>query len=77
MESKIKELVAVIFETKIDNINEESSPDTIENWDSLGHMNLVIALEEEFDLNFDDDQIVGMLKLKDIIAIVKTALRQE
>ena len=43
------------FWNDAEEINEESSPDTIESWDSLRHMNIVIALEEEFNVQFDTE----------------------
>ena len=49
MEQRIKNVMASIFKVDISEIDENISPDTLENWDSLGHMNLIVALEEEFD----------------------------
>jgi acyl carrier protein len=51
-------------------INGESSPDTIQEWDSLKHMNLVLALEEEFSVKFSDQQIVEMLDISTIEKIL-------
>lgn len=45
----------------IEQVNIESSPDNIAAWDSLKHMNLVFALEEDFDLTFTDDQLIAEL----------------
>jgi acyl carrier protein len=59
-----------VFEIPIGQINEDSSPDTIESWDSLKHMNLVIALEEEFDCEFSDFEIVDLLSYKLIMTIL-------
>jgi len=42
-------------------IGDDASPDTIENWDSLRHMNLVLALEEEFGIELTDDQTVEIM----------------
>ena len=39
---------------------EESSPDTIASWDSLGHLNLVIALEEEFGIRLSAEDMLAM-----------------
>lgn len=50
MEQRIKNVMASIFKVDISEIDENISPDTLENWDSLGHMNLIVALEEEFDI---------------------------
>ena len=58
MEDKIKEVISNIFGTPLNEINGQSSPDTIENWDSINHMKLITALEEEFDVEFTDEQIL-------------------
>jgi acyl carrier protein len=71
MENKVKEIMASIFEVDKDVINEASSPDTIEGWDSLRHMNLVTSLEEEFSIRFTDEQIGDMLNFKLVIHILK------
>jgi acyl carrier protein len=38
-------------------INEDSSADSIEQWDSLRHLNLVLALEEEFGISIPDEEV--------------------
>ncbi|CAM3306167.1 acyl carrier protein [Stackebrandtia soli] len=32
----------------------------IPEWDSLGHMSLVAAIEDEFDVQLDTDQVIGL-----------------
>lgn len=44
-----------------ENIDDDTSVDTVETWDSLKHLNLVIALEEKFDISFTEDQTIEML----------------
>ena len=39
-------------------------------WDSLGHMNLCAALEEEFGIAFDTDQVVGMTNYEAVLNAV-------
>lgn len=68
-EHKLKEVLARIFNVSIDTITADASPDTIENWDSLRHMNLVLALEEEFGVDLTDDQVVEIISYK-LIKIV-------
>lgn len=48
-------------------ITRDSSPDTIPAWDSLGHMNLCVALEEEFRVHFNDRQVVNMMSYNSIV----------
>lgn len=70
MEDRIKRVMAAVFGIAESDITEDASPDTIEAWDSLRHMSLVLALEEEFGVEFTDDQTVEMLNIKLIKAIL-------
>jgi acyl carrier protein len=58
MENKLKQIIAAVLGVGIEDIKHDSSSDTIENWDSLKQMNLVAAVEEEFGVEFDDEEIV-------------------
>ena len=64
LEQKLIKVLSRLFNVSPDLITEDASPDTIENWDSLRHMKLVLALEEEFEVEFTDDQVVEMLSYK-------------
>lgn len=69
-EQKLKKIIADLFKIKEDEINDESSMDNIANWDSLKHMNLIIAIEEQFEITLSADEIVEMtsfVKIKQIL----------
>jgi len=59
--NRLKLVMARIFGVDVSAIGDDASPDTIENWDSLRHMNLVLALEEEFGIELTDDQTVEIM----------------
>lgn len=69
MSSKIFKVISQVMGIPEEEINEGSSPDTIEAWDSLNHMNLVFALEEEYSIKFTDESIMQMT---DVSSIIKT-----
>ncbi len=71
MESRLKDVMAAVLGIPKALINESSSPETIEEWDSIKQMNLVLAIEEEFDVLFSDEQIMEMLNYKLICAILR------
>jgi len=71
MENRIKEIMSVVFETDLSMIDDCSSIETIENWDSLKHMILIAVLEEEFKITFSDDEILDMLNYKLILKTIK------
>jgi len=58
--------MARIFNVDIKTITEESSPKSIERWDSLKHMQLILAIEDEFDITFSDDDIPNLLSTRAI-----------
>ena len=68
---RIKNVMSAVFEIPVDKIGEESSPDNIESWDSLKHMNIVVALEEEFNIQFTDDEIIELINMKLILVIIR------
>lgn len=61
LEERIIDVMGAVFELSNDEIDINSSPDTIKEWDSLKHMNLIIALEEEFNIEFDDSVIGNLI----------------
>lgn len=61
MEDRIKNVMSAVFGVPVGDITDEASPDTIESWDSLNHMNLVLALEEQFGVQFTDEEIVELM----------------
>ncbi len=61
IDERIKSVMSSIFDIDSSDIGEDSSPDSIVNWDSLHHMNLIVALEEEFGVIFSEDDISNML----------------
>lgn len=74
METKIKNVMSSIFDVELDQINDTTTQGDLENWDSMGHMNLVVALEEEFGLVFDEEEIIEMMNFKLICLIVSEKL---
>jgi acyl carrier protein len=69
--NKIKEVMAKVFDIEADIIGDDASPDNIPNWDSLRHMNLVLALEETFHIELTEEQSVEILNYQLIKAVLK------
>lgn len=67
-EQKLKQIIASVFKIDVATVNSNTSPDTVESWDSLNHLNLVLALEEAFNVNFTESQTVEILNY-DLIKI--------
>ncbi len=72
MKDRIKKVMANIFGIDGNLINNNSSPDNIDNWDSLKHMSLIVALEEEFETEFSDDEIFNTMSYSLIADVLET-----
>jgi acyl carrier protein len=71
LKQKIISIMADIFELDAADIPDNASTGVIENWDSIRHMNLIVALEEEFDVRFNDTDIVDLITIPLIESIIK------
>ena len=42
----------------------------VENWDSLNHISLIIALEEVFDIQFETEELVTLVNVGDMAKLI-------
>ena len=71
---KVTQIFYNLFSAKPGSITLNSSPDTVDGWDSLQHLNLILALEEEFGISFTESQMIEMLSVGLIVEIVAESL---
>lgn len=72
--SQVRQTAADVFAVPPASVDESSSPDTIQAWDSLKHLELVLALEQQFGITFDPEEIAEMLSLEIVIDFVRERL---
>lgn len=75
IKEKIVNAMSLVFEIPGNEIDENSSADTIENWDSLRHLNLVLALEEEFGISLPDEEVGNMVNFKIVYHVISDTLK--
>jgi len=56
----------------IDELTLESSPETVESWDSLSHAQLIDKIEKEFKLKIDLLEMLDINSLQDILNLVES-----
>ena len=59
-ENKLRLVMAQVLGIQVDLIDDEASTDTLSAWTSLRHMNLVLALEEAFDVQVPDEDAANI-----------------
>ncbi len=68
---RVRRVVADIFDLELEQVAESSSPETTEAWDSLQHLNLVLALEQSFGVAFTTEEINQMLSVGEIVNVLR------
>jgi len=70
-EEKLFEIVSRVFNIPINEINYESNPENIENWDSFTGYVLLDEIEINFDVKLTMDESLEIEKIGDFINILK------
>lgn len=68
---RLKNLFVEVLELPGDVDVESLKYRDISQWDSLGHMSLVAAIEDEFDVQLDTEQVIGMSSFKVAVDMLK------
>ena len=66
MSNSLLDTIANVMEMQVTDINEESTPETIENWDSFRRLVLFEELETKFEVKFTLNDLLHIKKIKDI-----------
>ncbi len=72
---KLKDVLSNVLGVSIEEINDDSSPDSLDKWDSLSHINLVMAIESEFEVELSPEDSMDMLSVKLIRMILEDVLK--
>ena len=72
MEDKVLEIIKYVFE--LDSVDTTFSQETCKKWDSLGQLNLIIELEDAFNVSFDPEEIAEMKSYNDIIRFLRSKM---
>ena len=70
VEKRIKESLSIVFKVPVDVIDENTSPHTLKGWDSLNHIKMILALEDEFCIELDPTEIEAMISFDIIRATI-------
>ena len=72
MEEQVRRIMANILSVEQNQISGETSPLDIETWDSLRHMNLVLALEDEFEIEFQESTLSKLTSFNKVCAAINS-----
>ena len=71
---QVREISADLFQVPAEQITAESSPETLERWDSVQHLNLVLQLEQQFNVPFEPEEMDRMKNIGAVVDLVASKL---
>lgn len=72
--SDVRRIAADIFKIDAAHLPATASRDTVPAWDSVAHVNLVLALEQHFDVQFLPAEMLEMLSIELVAMLVDEKL---
>ncbi|HSI33046.1 MAG: acyl carrier protein [Phycisphaerae bacterium] len=70
-DSEIFQVVSDVLNVPLAQVTPATSPATVEGWDSVQHLNLVLALESALGLSLEPEDIEKMQSVAGILAVVR------
>ena len=71
MDVRLEKVLRNVFPIEADVIDENWTSDDIPEWDSIGHLNLIMEIQKEFNVKIEIEEMFEVEKLSDITRILK------
>ena len=72
---QIRTMASDLFGVPEERITADSSPQTLEAWDSIQHLNLVLALEEKFSVQLSPEEIEQITNIGKTAKLIESKLQ--
>jgi len=69
--NEIKMLIASVLSIDINRLEHKTTINDIASWDSMKHLEIIIHLEQVFNITINEGEVVGLISLGKIIELVK------
>ncbi len=67
---RLNEVFRDVFDDESISVTDTTTADDIEDWDSLEHINLVVAVEKEFGIKFNIGEVNTMKNVGEMVDII-------
>jgi acyl carrier protein len=76
MRERVRALIASVFDISAADVPDDARATTLAGWDSLRHLELMLAIEREFSIRIPTDRLVDLVSLDDLVVYLESAAAQ-
>jgi acyl carrier protein len=76
MKQKLIEILADVLDLEADQIDDDLSAETAKSWDSLNHLRLITAVEQDFGIALTMEEIEGATSLMRLLSVIEARTRK-
>ena len=77
MEEKLDQLICEAFNAELEQLDPSLELRDLEEWDSMAHMQFILALEEEFDFELTGDEIASIETIEQVRNMILKKTREK
>lgn len=74
---KLAAIFAEVFDISADSVHPELGPEQVTQWDSLGHVRLVSAIEQAFSCQLEIEEVMAFTNFGTIVKVLATRYQQQ
>ncbi|OGU01754.1 MAG: acyl carrier protein [Geobacteraceae bacterium GWC2_55_20] len=74
LQQKLNEIFCEVFDDDDISITRESTANDIDGWDSLSHVNLIVAIEAKFNIRFNQKELLTFKNVGDLLKCIESKI---
>ena len=74
LQDRLNEIFCEVFDDDDINITPEMTANDVDGWDSLSHINLIVAIESKFNIRFSQKELVALKNIGDLLRSISSKI---
>jgi acyl carrier protein len=70
--SEVQDIMRDVFDLDDLEVNPTTSAEDVEEWDSLSHVRLIVAIERKFKFKFTNSEIDSLKNVGDLVRVIQS-----
>ncbi len=72
LQEKLNQIFREVFDDMDISISDDTTANDIDGWDSLSHVNLIVAIEGRFNIRFSHKELLTFKKVGDLLSCIRS-----